>query len=89
MPPQVAELAFWSALKEGGRFNTQGLSQPRHDLDRGISDAAFNAADIGAVEVGTESKFLLRDALALPFSPQIFPDDQPDIHAGGEGWRSL
>lgn len=71
------------------RFNAQGLGQPRNDLNRWVADAAFNAADIGAVEVGTKSKLLLREAKALPFSPQIFPNDQPDVHAGCEGWRSL
>ncbi len=87
--PQVSELAFWSAFKKSRRLNPQGLSQPCHDLYGGIADAALDAADVSAVEFSAEGKLFLREALALPFFPQIFPDNPPDIHARGKGWRCL
>lgn len=73
-------MSFWK-LQEGSRAYTKCSRKPRHDGHGRIADTALHAADVCAVQVGLEGKFFLRDALKLPVSPHISPNDRLNFHA--------
>ncbi len=54
--------------------------QSRQDQDRRVPAAAFNAAKIGLMHVGSVGEFLLRETMLASQRLQIEADSGPDIH---------
>ena len=58
----------------------EGLCEALDDGDGGVADAAFDAADIGAVEATLEGEILLGPAPVVPQFLDVEPELPPDIH---------
>lgn len=63
-------------LKVGAKCGRQS----RQDQNRRVPPAAFNAAEIGLMHVGTVGEFLLREPMLASQRLQIEADSGPDIH---------
>ena len=61
-------------------FNLEGCGELLEDVDTRTIDAAFEQADICAVDACQVSQFLLRKAFGLPVCLQIEREDFPDVH---------
>ena len=61
--------------------------QSRQDQNRRVPAAAFNAAEIGLMHVGTVGKFLLRETMLASQRLQIEADSDPHIHGCMAGIR--
>ena len=64
--------------------HTKRLGDLGYNCHRGVADAPFYPADVGAVQLRLESHLLLRKALCLPQAPDVEADLLPDIHAPEE-----
>ena len=73
--------------EDTGRFAQCG-GQLGHDQDRGVSDPAFDAAHIGAMEAAFEGQILLRPALFPPQFLDVQAKLASDIHADSGRLRS-
>jgi hypothetical protein len=62
------------------KISAKRCRQSRQDQDRRVSAAAFNAAEIGLMHVGSVSEFLLREPALTSEALQIEADSDPHIH---------
>jgi hypothetical protein len=60
--------------------HVQGFCQLVDDRDRGVAGAAFEIADIGAVDAGLPGKMLLRPVLRIAKPAQVEAEALDDIH---------
>ncbi len=67
-------------LEELIGLDPQGCGELLEDVDARAVDAAFEQADICAVDACQMSQFLLRKAFGLPVCLQIEREDFPDVH---------
>ena len=65
--------------------DAQGLRDSRNDHNGRVPDTTLDAADIGPVQLGLESEFLLRPALLPPQPLQVEAQLPPDVHARRQG----
>lgn len=75
-----------SSVEQFANFHAQTERQLIDHGNGGIPRAAFEVADIGAVDIGFERELLLRPALGLAQAAQIQGKALTNIHAsqGGE-----
>jgi hypothetical protein len=75
-PPGLA-----GAAEKFHRVNTERVGNPSQGFDGWGILAAFEHANVVAIEVSTMSKVLLRNAFGAPNVSQVFGDQTPQIHA--------
>ena len=75
-------------LEELIGLNLEGCGELLEDVDARAVDAAFEQADICAVDACQVSQFLLRETFGLPVCLQIEREDFPDIHGPRMRWLS-
>ena len=69
------------------KVNAKRGRQSRQDQDRRVPPAAFNAAEIGLMHVGSVGEFLLREPALASETLQIEADSDPHIHGCMAGIR--
>jgi len=62
-------IGFLRQSQKDCRLYAQGFGKPPEDPDGRVPQAAFDAADVGAVEAGAMGQLLLRKAASLPKLP--------------------
>lgn len=68
-------------LEQLPRLHAKGFRKLCQDHDGGIADAAFDAADIGAVQAALEGKILLGPALFGAYPADVQPQLPANVHA--------
>jgi hypothetical protein len=61
--------------------NPEGLSDLRYDGYCGIPNSSFYSTDVGPVQLGLDSQFVLREVPPLPQASDVDAHLLPDIHA--------
>jgi len=67
-------------IEQGTDRHTQGFCKLVDNRDRGVAGAAFEIADIGAVDAGLLGKMLLRPVLRIAKPAQVEAEALDDIH---------